>query len=133
VHTRNLDAQPFICDRIFFFDVTRDYVHLGLCLRETDAVFQTCDAAQTVIRTRKHLGGEGKRHPQFCNLGKLKSGWHHTDDCVSTIVEYELLPDNVRFTAKTVLPDTVSDDYDGVLLGSIFISGERSTLDRRHP
>src|SRR6185436_6215987 len=132
VQAHDANSESFVCDRILLFDASRDRIHLRLCFGETDAVAQTRNAVQTVVRARKQLRSESERYPKFCDLRKPETTRHDADHRTGAIAECDLLPNDVWVAAKIPLPQIVSKDHYRVFVGPIFVSSESTSELRRN-
>src|SRR5215470_3468071 len=63
-----------------------------------------------------------QRTPPTANV--MQSSRHHTNDCERYAQQPNSLSDNVRITAETALPQTMTQDDDCALIRNLFIPVE---------
>src|SRR6185503_8357725 len=86
-----------------------------------------------MIGAREHLRRQREWHPEFGDLGKPEPARHHPNHCARSIAEHDLLAQHVWIAAEVSLPQVVTENDDGVVLGTVFVRCERAAELRRDP
>ena len=107
-------------------------MHLRLRLRNTQAVFKTCNSFETMIIARIDLRGEGEWHPELRHFRKSETARHHSNDCPRSATNRDLLPNDVRIATEIFLPEIVSKHHDAIFFGPIFVHRESAPQLRLH-
>ncbi len=111
----------------------RDVVQLSLRTHDRSAGFESAEHVVTVIAAAFHqLRRHCERRIDFRTFRKVETLRHDADNSARNAVDGDRLVKNVWVAAEASLPETVSDDSDGVLAGLILFRKKGATHDRLH-
>src|SRR5689334_5677781 len=128
------DADASLCIRlgILLLKLTRDEVHLGLCLLSRDALLEPAKRVKKVVAAVRRARVDSHRHPHVdAHAGwelQCKSRRHHAAHSNRAPVEREAL--EVRIGIEESLPQIVTDDY-RVWSSRCFFFGKKGAPEHR--
>src|SRR5262245_52508942 len=133
MHRRESRPSVFVGLRVLFCQTAGDGAHIGARLLDADAGFEPRDHSQMVIQTIVHfrrsegewsikidLRGDFELRWEFTSVWELKTGRRHADDGKASIVQCDLLSDDFRVGAITLLPQPVAKDDNAISACPVF-------------